>query len=647
MDDKTAKLLARIAKSREKLDFAAQHLKSHFVGLDDVIDRIISSIEAWYCMPELSTRPTIVCLWGLTGNGKTDLVRRLVKLLEMADRFVEVQMTNKGSSQHTATTMQGLLCSSNLSPEEPGVLLLDEIQRFRSVDGDGKEISDYQFQDLWMLLSDGSFGSSANRKQAIVELLCEAMYSEDWQKANDTEEMEEDDEDGEPKKKTPDRRRFKQGYWAAKSLKKAIGLTETVEAIMEWDNRKKLELLSVMLDDKNTYEPEVYSKLLIFVSGNLDEAYHMSAMTEETDIDADIFHKNSLSINLLNIKTALRSRFKPEQIARFGNTQIIYPALSRSSFELIIQRRIRDVLIGVKETSGVDIRVDASIYDSIYRNGVFPVQGTRPVFSTISSLFESVLPKFTMSCLKNGATRLDLKYIDKHLVAIIDGQEMRVKNEGEIDKIKADKRNIDKMCRVAAHEAGHALAYSLEFGVFPTQVVAAAASDDRNGFIGLHAIDSNKINMMRQIAVLMAGRVAEIIIFGEDYVSAGASEDIRRATNIAASMVRFFGMSDQQTRIGVLAEGGAIGTNLDIDPTNEEIENIVCQQQNEVEELLRKNLPALRDLIDFLIKNEKIEFADYQCILNRHKINVEFLDAKETLFSKFHEIYENFRNTIS
>jgi ATP-dependent Clp protease ATP-binding subunit ClpA len=66
----------------------------------------------------------------------------------------------------------------------------------------------------------------------------------------------------------------------------------------------------------------------------------MADQTEESDTDADIFHKHSLRINLIEIKDALKSRFKPEQIARFGNTHVIYPALSRSSYETIIRRKV-------------------------------------------------------------------------------------------------------------------------------------------------------------------------------------------------------------------------------------------------------------------------------------------------------------------
>src|SRR4051812_3025906 len=115
------RLIEQISQRQKILAKSAETLKLHFVGLDHVIDKIVGSIEAWYCMPELMTRPTIVCLWGLTGIGKTDLVRRLVKSLDYTDSFVEVQLTNKGSSTNTwASTIQTLLSGSNVCAEEPG-----------------------------------------------------------------------------------------------------------------------------------------------------------------------------------------------------------------------------------------------------------------------------------------------------------------------------------------------------------------------------------------------------------------------------------------------------------------------------------------------------------------------------------------------
>lgn len=650
-------LVDRIARRQQRLAKVGIELKDYFVGLDHVIDKILSSIEAWFCMPELLTRPTIVNLWGLTGIGKTDLVRRLVKALDYTDNFVEIQMTNKGSSSHTySSTLQGLLAGSNICPEEPGILLLDEIQRFRSVDQEGKEIHDYVFQDLWMLLSDGSFGSASDNKQSIMDMVLEAVYMEDMQRAKKEAEdaakkakkdkgEEEEDEDAvaaQTAKDSESRRRFKQTYWQARQLKRKLRLTESVEEIMKWDGNKKMEVLHAKLEDKSIFHPEVFTKLLIFVSGNLDEAYHMANQTDETDVEADLFHKHSLRINLLSIKGSLKSRFKPEQIARFGNTHVIYPALSRDSYEQIIRRRVDAVLKAVTNTSGVTFTCDDSVYDAIYRNGVFPVQGTRPVFSTISSFFESSLPTFTLKSLQCGEKTVGLYYDDKCLTAEIGGTLVTVKNEGEIDKIKKEKRDNDQIRRVAVHEVGHAISYSESFGYVPTQVAVLTASDDKNGFIGLHNIDSNKRFFLYQIRCLLAGRVAEELVFGKDVMGAGAGGDIDKATTIAGHMLRVYGMGDDLSRRNTDGASGALGHNIDMDEANDQIEKILQDQKVEAEKLLKGKLGLLREMTDHLVQHEKITNDEYIALCEKHGIACEYLDAKETVRPKYHQLYDKF-----
>jgi cell division protease FtsH len=647
MDDNA--LIARIIERQGKLKKVGDELKEYFVGLDLVIDKILTSIEAWYCMPELLTRPTIVCLWGLTGNGKTDLVRRLVMAMDFTDSFVEIQMTNKGSSSNTqATTLNGLLGSSNVAPEEPGILLLDEIQRFRAVDSEGKDIHDYHFQDLWMLLSDGSFGSASDNKQHVIELLLEAVYWEDYQRAQNEaaakkKKEEADDEEVEEAKQESDvesRRQFKQTYYQSRQLKKRLRLPEPIEEIMRWNASKKLEILTQKLHDKSIYNPEIYSKLLIFVSGNLDEAYKMADQTDETDVDADLFHKHSLRINLLTIKRALTTRFKPEQIARFGNTHVIYPALSRSSYEEIIRRKVEGVLQKVESTSGVRIEPDKSVYDAIYRNGVFPVQGTRPVFSTISSFFESAIPTFTLKSLQTGVSLVKLSYEKQHLVSWIDGQLVKLKNEGDIDRIRKSKRNEEQIRKVSIHEAGHAIVYAKLFGFVPTQVAVVVASDDKNGFVGLHAIDPTRQTLLDQITVLLAGRMGEEVVFGKNNVNAGASGDIERATGLAAGYVRLYGMGATMSRLSTTGHPNSINFNLDLKASNVEIEAILQAQKKESEKLVRENIALIKEMADYLIVNEKIEYKNFIEICQHHDLKVQYLDAKETVYPKYKNLYD-------
>lgn len=628
MNLQTERLTDQICLARTRLETIKTNLKSHFVGLDGIIDRVISSIEAWYCLPEIQTRPTIVCLWGLTGNGKTDLVRRLVAELEMQDRFVELQLTNQGSSQHWHRNIQSLLTSSNISAEDPGILLLDEIQRFRSVDGDGKEIHDYAFQDLWMLLSDGNFAGAYDRKDRIMELLFDDLITIEKKEAN-----------AKPDAEPPKQLKFQQTYWQAKLLKRTLKLQESLETIIQWGPEKKIQVLNEKLNEKSTYESETYSKLLIFISGNIDEAYAMADATDETDIDADVFHQHSLRINMLTIKDALKKRFKPEQIARLGNTHIIYPALSKDSYQKIIRKRVTTILKSVSEQSGVTFTPDESVYQAIYQNGVFPTQGTRPVFSTISGFFESLLPKFTLIALQKQISQVNLSYVDRHLRAKIGDEVVSILNEGEIDKIKVSRGNPDSLCRVAVHEAGHAVMYAVLMKHAPTQIVALASSEDKKGFVGFHTFDHSYQASLNKIAIGLGGKVAEEIVFGGK-ASAGVYKDLENATHMAGSMIRAYGMGNTLSR---MAQPSVDQNNwYNTTETNEAIEQMLQEQHAVTLQTLRQRLPLLHEVSDRLIADGKISSEDFQTLCREHGLEIRIADAKEVLYPPLREAYNAF-----
>jgi ATP-dependent Clp protease ATP-binding subunit ClpA len=84
----------QLKQRQQKIEETRTALKKYFIGIDNIIDDLLDYIQIWYLMPEILNRPIIVNLWGMTGVGKTDLIRRLVKILDFQDRFLEVELSN-------------------------------------------------------------------------------------------------------------------------------------------------------------------------------------------------------------------------------------------------------------------------------------------------------------------------------------------------------------------------------------------------------------------------------------------------------------------------------------------------------------------------------------------------------------------------
>jgi len=104
-------LQGRIALRSETLARVREEIRAELFGIDPIIDRVIDAVRAWYVLPEVIQRPVIVCLWGLTGTGKTQLVRLLAQKLGFYDRFVEVQMDgfSNGAGWRGAQSISGML----------------------------------------------------------------------------------------------------------------------------------------------------------------------------------------------------------------------------------------------------------------------------------------------------------------------------------------------------------------------------------------------------------------------------------------------------------------------------------------------------------------------------------------------------------
>lgn len=145
---------AQIALKNNQLEAAGATLKQKFIGIDEVIDELIDAMRVWWLMPQVLTRPVIINLWGMTGVGKTDLVRRLVRELDFQERFVECELSNVDTTSYRSSVSQ-VLASNHITDGEPAIVLFDEIQRFNTLETDGKPLQTTKFTDFWELLSDG------------------------------------------------------------------------------------------------------------------------------------------------------------------------------------------------------------------------------------------------------------------------------------------------------------------------------------------------------------------------------------------------------------------------------------------------------------------------------------------------------------
>lgn len=596
---------ALIQERKATLERAKQALKQQFIGIDKIIDDLIDYIQVWYLMPELLKRPVIVNLWGMTGVGKTDLVRKLVKHLNFHHRFTEIELSNVDQTSWNSS-VASILESYEFHDGKPCIVLFDEIQRFNTLEPDGKPIAQTKFTDFWELLSDGHL---SKRQRDDLDSFLFSYYQR-------RQEAQRKRQAGESVPEST----YYLSSWEAISLRKSLNLDITIEELLNITEDEMVDLITQAKRQKTIYEPVNHAKTLILVSGNLDDAFQMATQAAEAEVDADIFHAFTAKVTLMDVKSALLRKFRPEQVARFGNIHLIYPSLRKHDFTALIEREIARVQRETEDCTGIQLAVDASLVQLIYRNGVFPVQGVRPVFSSVTDILEVNLSKLLLHALSVDASSIRMRYdeTEKRIEAQVGNDTLHYPYVGRIDTIRANNQQ-SVVANISVHEAGHAVLYMLLFGLAPLQLKSRIANAYAGGFTFPHQIHRTHRSMLDMIKVYLAGGIAEEMVFGTMSASTGREHDREQATMLALDYVRRFGF-DVEFQANYSLEDHPYRMSQQV--TDTDVEKMMMRLVSETRETLGQYWSLLIHLARALSQTGSLEASAVADIATQHGLNI-------------------------
>jgi len=188
---------------------------------------------------------------------------------------------------------------------------------------------------------------------------------------------------------------------------------------------------------------------------------------------------------------------------------------------------------------------------------------------------------------------------------------------------------------VAYHESGHALVAELVPGADPVSKISiiprgVAALGYTSQLPTEDRYLMTRSELLARICVLMGGRVAEEIVFGD--ISTGAQNDLQRATEIARTMITQFGMSEKLGFVSL--EGPRTATFLMV-PTyspkeyseetarliDEEVKQILSEAHSRASDLLISRRAALEELAKLLLEKEVVDRPALQAILKVRSID--------------------------
>ena len=442
------------------VDDAIVQLKKEFVGIDEQIDTIMSNVRVWFLYPQLQSSPCVVNIFGMTGCGKSSLVKRIAELLDVEKNYVYFNFCsiNEQSSWEIEQDIEEQLdneCSNR-------IFVFDEFQYAASIKSNGEENDNKNgLKPFWELLDTGIIHkrNSYWEVKEIAKVLMAmsrinvvhpmAIENGEWVNASEclanftpydlklfdsVFNYTRDDNKKSAKSKVKqingddiDDNEEGCGYISpigqfgdvyssffiregilsrisslySKAYNIVCEVSEVYQKLLHMDVYGIMDWLhDVYTKAQKGYDLK-FDNSIIFVIANLDEAYNV-AFDVNPDMSADQFNKITKKISVVDIKKALQKRFRNEQIARLGNIHVIYPSFTSDSFKKIITLNLDAYGKKAKELCGVDIEFDESIKNMIFKESVYPTHGTRPIFSSIHEIIKTKLPYIIRNVCENN-----------------------------------------------------------------------------------------------------------------------------------------------------------------------------------------------------------------------------------------------------
>uniref|UniRef100_A0A673WU42 ATP-dependent zinc metalloprotease YME1L1 n=1 Tax=Salmo trutta TaxID=8032 RepID=A0A673WU42_SALTR len=211
------------------------------------------------------------------------------------------------------------------------------------------------------------------------------------------------------------------------------------------------------------------------------------------------------------------------------------------------------------------------------------------------------------------------------LKAAVDGKDMVTLKELEFAKDKIlmgpERRSveIDKKNKeiTAYHESGHAIVAYYTKDAMPINKATIMPRGPTLGHVSMLPADDRwsetRAQLLAQIDVSMGGRVAEEIIFGNEFITTGASSDFDAATRIAKMMVTRFGMCE---RLGVMTYTDQTKQSPETQAAIEhEVRKLLKDSYERARALLKSHAKEHQNLANALLQYETLDAREIKMVL--------------------------------
>ena len=301
-------------------------------------------------------------------------------------------------------------------------------------------------------------------------------------------------------------------------------------------------------------------------------------------------------------------------LAATNRPEILDPALLRPG------RFDRQVLVDRPDKTGREAILNVHLKNIKYVNGLDVEKVAGMTVGMTGADLANLINEATLLAVRRGKEEVGMAEFEEAVERIVAGLEKKNR------LINRFEREI-----VAIHELGHAIVALTLPGTDPVQKISIIPR-------GIAALGYTmqvptedrfllkKTELLNRISTLLGGRAAEEIVF-ED-ISTGAHNDLARATDIATSMVKEYGMSlkigqvyiarEKRARFtDTMPEGCQVVSEATAELIDQEIRNIIAEQYRIALEILTKQIGVLKKGADLLLEKEKIDGAELKKLMEK------------------------------
>ena len=257
----------------------------------------------------------------------------------------------------------------------------------------------------------------------------------------------------------------------------------------------------------------------------------------------------------------------------------------------------------------------------------------------------NLLNEAALLAARRGKTLIGMEDIEDAFIKVIAGPKKKTKHRKE-----------SELRKTAYHEAGHAIIAHVLPAMDPVQQISIIPSGNALGYT-LNPPKEDKYSVYKselkeKIAMLLGGRAAEEIIFGD--VSGGASNDIERATKTAKQMVTRLGMSDVLGLRCFGTDQGEVFLGRDFSSSQDysdetaakidaEIHAIITEAYNRAKQILAEHMDKLHFIAEFLMRNEIMDGEQFAAAMDGNPTFEELEEMTEAKRRKSREENEERR----